>query len=86
MGAHARDVELEPPMRRAVLDRVVVGDAQGVTERLQARVLQLTTLVYQVQLWGTFTWVQGHVQRALASSLKPWMRHSVVTPHEVLSC
>ena len=28
----------------------------------------------RVQLWGTFTWAQGHVQRALASSLKPWKR------------
>ena len=56
------------------------------TQRLQARVLQLTTFVYHVQLWDTFTWVQGNVQRALASSLKPWKRHSLVTRNEVLSC
>jgi len=59
---------------------------RSLLQRLQDRVLQLTTFVYHVQLWDTFTWVQGNVQRALASSLKPWKRHSLVTGNEVLSC
>ena len=53
------------PAGRAALFSLCKGD------RLQDRVLQLTTFVYHVQLWDTFTWVQGNVQRALASSLKP---------------
>ena len=66
---------------KAALERA--GERSATSPRLTTNI-QLTTFVYHIQLWDTFTWVQGHVQRALASSLKPWKRHSFVTRNEVL--